>query len=242
MKFSIITPTYKRPKELIRAVQSVLDQNYPDFEMIIVNDSPDFDYSEFENKELIKDSRVKYFKNKENKGVNFSRNFALEKIDIDSDYILYLDDDDWLAEKSLTQIKKILEEEKVDWLITNRSIKNKSIVRIKKIKKNYNYFFDILIFKNIKGDTTHAIKTSLALKQKFSNVVKNGEEWIYFLKIKTPVKYVDINTTETNGYLEVGLTNLLKDKYNENTRLLWREVTNIKILAIMIYRSIKALF
>ena len=40
MKFSIITPTHQRPKELERAINSVLGQDYNNFEFIIVNDSP----------------------------------------------------------------------------------------------------------------------------------------------------------------------------------------------------------
>ena len=40
MKFSIITPTYKRADKLSRAVNSLRNQTYTDWEMIIVNDSP----------------------------------------------------------------------------------------------------------------------------------------------------------------------------------------------------------
>ena len=63
MKFSIITPTHKRAEMLIRAVTSVKNQTYTDWEMIIVNDSPtDSSYTSFT--ETINDARIRYHLNK----------------------------------------------------------------------------------------------------------------------------------------------------------------------------------
>ncbi len=246
MKFSIITPTYKRPKELIRAVQSVLDQNYLDFEMIIVNDSPDFDYSEFENGEGIKDNRIRYFKNEKNTGVNFSRNFALESISKTSDYVVFLDDDDFLAKDSLRKVNDILTFSKnkkipIAWLVTNFCIEEISQTKVRKIKKKYNYFWDILLFKNIKGDATHTISRKLAISSRFSTKIKNGEEWFYFIKLPATVIYKDINTKDSNGYLPQGLTDILKDKYKGNTKLLWKEKITLKIFLYLLLRQTKCL-
>ena len=58
MKFTIITPTYNRPDELARAVESVLGQTYQDFQMVIINDSPDYDYTSFENKYISNDKII----------------------------------------------------------------------------------------------------------------------------------------------------------------------------------------
>jgi len=40
-KVSIIIPTYKRPDLIKRAIRSILNQTYQDFEIVIIDDSPD---------------------------------------------------------------------------------------------------------------------------------------------------------------------------------------------------------
>ena len=41
MRFSIITPTYKRADTLRRAISSLLSQTHTDWEMVVINDSPE---------------------------------------------------------------------------------------------------------------------------------------------------------------------------------------------------------
>ncbi len=252
MKFSIITPTYKRPNELMRAIKSVLEQDYINWEMIIINDSPDFNYSSIENSNILKDERIKYFKNKENMGVNYSRNFALENISPDSDYIIFLDDDDYLNKDAIEKINLELKKENINWLTTNRVKENlETITNIKpkyKNKKDFSYFCDYLIFKNISGDATHIIKKDIATKYKFSEKIKNGEEWFFFIQIPFYIIYRNINSTISGGYLEGGLTDELKNKYKKNTKILWKEILNnkkylfnFKILTIILLRKIKSL-
>lgn len=212
MKFSIITPTYNRPVELKRAIESVFAQDYFDWEIIIINDSPDYDYSIFENSDLIKNSQIKYFKNPENFGVNYSRNFALGKVLDETDYIIFLDDDDLLSKNSLKDVNAYLENNKnITWLLTNRQILNKDNkdnqeiqnTKIKKIKDQYNYFWDYLIFKNISGDATHIIKKDIAIKYSFSKSIRNGEEWFFFFQLPGKIIYKDLNTTISYGYGEL---------------------------------------
>ena len=131
MKFSIITPTYKRPKLLARCIDSVISQtnnNEFDIEHIIVNDSPDYDYSEVENKYKLIDNLI-YTKNQHNKGNNYSHNVGLASVSDDTTHIILLDDDDWLAPDSLLKIYEILsdnEDNKKDigWIVANRILNN----------------------------------------------------------------------------------------------------------------------
>ncbi len=240
MKYSIITPTYKRPDLLKRCIESLLSQEHKDWEMIIVNDSPDFDYADTEKYlSYITDSRIKYFKNKENMGVNFSRNYALQNISESSDYTIFLDDDDFFFDDTLLNIENILSENKHDWLITNRAFENKRLVKIRnETRDSYEYFWDMLIFKNFSGDVTHTIKSKIAKKFKFEESVKNGEEWTYFIQLPSKIVYKNINTTNTDGYLEGGLTDKLKNKYKENTKILWGNIQNTKMFIILILRQI----
>lgn len=221
-KFSIITPTFNRPEVLKRAVDSVLDQKYPYWEMIVVNDSPEnLFYEEVENK--YKDPRIHFFKNSENKGVNFTRNFALSKVSEDSSRVIFLDDDDYLASNALTDLAKYVEkyhEEK--WIMTNRlEINGRFKTNAPKDLFHYQYANDYLIQKRIVGDATHCIEAHLAKSTNFSTCIKNGEEWIYFFDISQRSKlfYIDTNTTITEGYSTTGL-NFRKRNFFEQMSVL----------------------
>lgn len=261
MKYSIITSGYNQPELLQKCVQSVLAQSYDNFEHIIINDSPDFDYSSFTDYLVgLSDSekiKIKYSVNKKNIGNNASKEFAFTQVSSDSDYIIFLDHDDWLYPNALEEINKILagesktEKEVIQWLVTNRSVESKSLTKNNTNKNIINYFWDYLILKKFSGDATHIIKTSLAKKVAFSQNIKNGEEWYYFIQLQSNFFYFDINTTNSLGYLETGVTTLIKDKYMENTWLIWTEILSFKnvqklsifsILKIIFYLKIRTLY
>ena len=117
MRFSIITPTYKRPEKLARALLSVQAQTYQDWELIIINDSPqDPGYAEFASH--INDPRIRYKTNRLNSGVNFSRNAGLDLISADSKWVIFLDDDDYLAPDALQTFADLIDDHpSVSWFM-----------------------------------------------------------------------------------------------------------------------------
>lgn len=112
MKFSIIVPTYNRENYLFKCIDSVLDQTYDNFELIIVDDGSTDNTEKLVKK--YKDKRIKYFKN-ENHGIGYSRNFGLDKAK--GDYIFFLDSDDYLNEDMLEKVSNLIN--KNDILIFN---------------------------------------------------------------------------------------------------------------------------
>jgi glycosyltransferase involved in cell wall biosynthesis len=101
-KVSVIIPTYNRAKFLRSAIESILKQSYTDFE-IIVSDDKSTDHTEAEVRSF-KDERIKYIKNKGNKGVSATRNSAI--MASKGEYIAFLDDDDeWLSDKLQMQVE-----------------------------------------------------------------------------------------------------------------------------------------
>lgn len=239
MKFSIITATYKKPKELIRAVNSILNQDYSNFEIIIVNDSPDFDYSEFENGGGIKDNRIRYFKNEINLGNNYSKNFALDKISDDSDYILYLDDDDWLDSECLNKaVETIKENPNFSWYVSNRSFEDGTKITKNKHNKIFiSYVIDCLILKRFTGDATHIISSKYK-KIKYSTKVKLTEEWFYFSQIPEKFFYYDFNSTYQNKHTNSNMTvfyNKNKKERLKNTYKLYRELFELKYFNFFIW-------
>lgn len=213
MHFSIITPTFKRAEHLIRAVSSVQNQTYKDWEMVIVNDSPDdTKYEKFESS--INDPRIRYLKNSKNEGVNFTRNRALDSISIHSDWVIFLDDDDYLAPDALATFAELIRSKgAVSWFITNRAYKNGNpVTEFPKSDTWYSYARDYLILKRCKGDATHCIDTRKLNGIRFSQKLKQAEEWLFFyqLGLKNRFYYHDHNSTITEGYDAQGGLNFRK--------------------------------
>jgi len=98
---SIILPTHNRAHLLPRAINSVLNQTYTNFELIIVDDG-----STDDTEELVKtfnDERIVYLKNEKNLGATASRNRGINYSK--GNLIAFQDsDDEWMPEKLEKQI------------------------------------------------------------------------------------------------------------------------------------------
>jgi len=101
---SIIVPTYNTEKFIRQTIESVQNQTYTNWEMILADDASTDKTVVIIEEFAQKDSRIKLFKLPENKGNGFARNTALEKAT--GKYIAYLDADDlWFPEKLEKQIQ-----------------------------------------------------------------------------------------------------------------------------------------
>ena len=99
---SIITPSYNTAAYIADTIQSVQEQTYKNWEMIIVDDCSE-DKTEEVIKPFLKDDRIKYLKNDSNRGAAVSRNCALREAK--GHWIAFLDSDDlWDPEKLEKQI------------------------------------------------------------------------------------------------------------------------------------------
>ena len=101
---SVIIPTYNRAHLVGRAIQSVLNQTYQDFELIIIDDSSTDNTEDIIKEFQKKDERIKYIRHDKNKGGSAARNTGIKVAK--GEYIAFLDcDDEWLPEKLEKQIK-----------------------------------------------------------------------------------------------------------------------------------------
>ncbi|HER24648.1 MAG TPA: glycosyltransferase family 2 protein, partial [Candidatus Atribacteria bacterium] len=95
--------TYNRAHLIGRAIQSILNQTYQDFELIIVNDGSTDKTEDIIRKFQEHDKRIKYIKHEKNKGGSAARNTGI-KLAI-GEYIAFLDsDDEWLSNKLEKQV------------------------------------------------------------------------------------------------------------------------------------------
>lgn len=115
MFISIVVPIYNVADYLHYAIDSLMKQTYQNFEVILVNDG-----STDKSPMLCEDYANRYENihvfHKENGGLSDARNFGVSKAN--SDWIFFLDPDDYLEEYTLELIVKIHEEHHADLIST----------------------------------------------------------------------------------------------------------------------------
>lgn len=178
---SIITPTYNCAKFIGATIESVLNQTYQNFEMIIVDDA-----SKDNTEEVVKsfkDKRIKYIRLSKNSGPAVARNRAMEEAK--GKYMAFLDSDDlWKKEKLEKQINFIKKNkykiicsdyEQID----EEGNKLNKIIPCKK-KVNYN---GILLSCPV-GNSTVFYDVSKLGKFKVPNIRKRNDDalWLQILK------------------------------------------------------------
>jgi glycosyltransferase involved in cell wall biosynthesis len=179
-------------------------------------------------------------------GVNYSRNTALDYIknDKSSDYVIFLDDDDWLSDGTLIYCNNVIKNNpNKKWYVSNRAKESgESLTKNRTNKTILYYFFDYLLTKRFSGDVTHIIKSEIATRFHFSKKIKNGEEWTYFIQIPYKFFYYNHNSTFTNGYSNDGLNTSMQKTYLSNTLNLFKEIKNLKMFFILTVRLCLSLF
>ena len=175
---SIIIPYFKKKDYILDAINSILNQTYQNFEIIIVYD--DIDKSELSLIYKIQkvDNRIKVLINKKNLGAGLSRNYAIKNSN--GKYIAFLDADDiWNVEKLKKQVN-IMEQKNLSITHTSYKIldKNNNHANIR-LAKNLDY--KKLLKSCDVGLSTVMIKKDLfSKKNKFSNL-KTKEDYVLWL-------------------------------------------------------------
>lgn len=117
-KVSVLLPNYNYARYIGEAIESVLNQTYQDFELIIV-DNHSTDNTEEVVSKYLSDPRVSFTKNDRNVGMvpNFNKSISLAK----GEYIKFLLSDDILHPELLEKFVKILDENPTVGLVSSQS-------------------------------------------------------------------------------------------------------------------------
>lgn len=181
--FSIIIPAYNRAWCIERAIQSVLAQDFQDWELIIVDDGSTDDTREIVKRYLV-DSRIKYFY-KENGGVGSARNCGMRSAE--GEIIMFLDSDDEFVAGALNTIsgavtkyadKKIYSFRAIDQ--NQRQVSYADMVQGDRATD----FVDFLKQRYIKGETFLVYRRPVLLGKYFDEDVNGGEGLLLFSLIK----------------------------------------------------------
>ena len=102
-KISVIVPVYKVEKYIHRCVDSILEQSYADFELILVDDGSPENCGIICDEYAAKDDRVVVIHQK-NRGLSAARNAGIDWVfaNSDSQWITFVDSDDWVHPKYLS--------------------------------------------------------------------------------------------------------------------------------------------
>ena len=205
---SIVVPVYNAEKYLEQCLNSIQNQTYKNFEVILVNDGS-MDHSETICKEFVEvDTRFRYFL-KVNGGASSARNFGLDHVT--GDFITFIDADDWVDENHLEVLINNIKENNSDMAVSSiKKFDNVSSFEFRvysnqeKYLLNYNKLnreeFLVILPKLIHASNSYKIAVSKLFKKelvtdvRFDESIVYGEDLDFFFKIYNninSISYVD---------------------------------------------------
>ena len=253
--FSVAIAVYNKEKYIVETVESVLAQNFDDFEVVIVDDG-----STDSSRELIRqfnDKRIKIF-SQENQGASAARNYAIAKCS--GKYIALIDADDLWTPEHLPNIKElILQFPEAQLFATHYEVMytphykveaNYSIELDNKIQLINDYFAGSMVNSLIHTSSVAFTKNAFLDAGQFDINLRSGEDtdlWIRLgLKNKiafhtnvssTYRKYADNNLT--SQYLVEESSKLIgKYKEEEQSNDSLKKFMNLNRFAIAVYAKL----
>lgn len=195
--FSVVIPLYNKEQFIKNTLQSVLNQKYRDFEIIIVNDGSTDNSLEIANKSLasFKDSKII---NQENKGLSASRNIGA--FQAKGEIIAFLDADDIWHPDFLKQIYFLSEKFPKASLFGTDYLEKFSDNNILEPKKNISInlksksflvedFFEASYFQPIACQSSFAVKKTVFNDLKFDEGIDYSEDIDFYVKSNLKYKF-----------------------------------------------------
>ncbi len=178
---SVITPVYNAEKFIKETIESVINQTYKDWEMILVDDCSTDSSFEIISDYAKKYPNIKVFKNDKNSGPVDTRNFAIEKSS--GRYLAMLDSDDlWKPEKLKKQIS-FMEEKNVYFSYSGYEIINENGKLLKSYTPPLKATYKNSLLESFIGCLTVILDTEVLGKRFFKKTLMGAEDSILWLSI-----------------------------------------------------------
>ena len=103
VEISVLIPSHNVEKYIRECLDSIVNQTFKEMEIICIDDGSTDSTLDILNEYALKDSRIRVYENKENKGVGYTRNYLLSLAK--GKYIYFMDSDDYLE---LDAFEKVL--------------------------------------------------------------------------------------------------------------------------------------
>ncbi len=189
MKISVITPVYNAEKDINKCIESILNQSFKDFELILINDGSTDNSGEICDEYTEKDERVKVF-HQENKGPSAARNKGIDEMQ--GDFVTFIDADDYVEPFYLDSfishgidIKNSIVLQGYKWENDKGEVQEYTCQQRKYTESEYSELFYSTNFIQrhpfacIKLFPTHIIKNNSIY---FDEDIRFGEDFIFVLK------------------------------------------------------------
>ncbi|MGL4850549.1 MAG: glycosyltransferase family 2 protein [Clostridium sp.] len=132
-KISVITPSYNAERFIEETIKSVLNQDYENLEMIIVDDCSTDSTEKVVRRFSEQDKRVKFIKLEKNSGAAVTRNKALEIAD--GQHVAFLDSDDIWKKNKLRKQLDFMREKNIGFSFTGYELINEDGKKLDKLIK-----------------------------------------------------------------------------------------------------------
>ena len=141
-KFTVITPIYNVNEQWLRgAVESVIAQTYPNWELICINDHSSAPQIRPSLDELAtRDSRVRVIHRQTNGGVSVATNQGLAHAT--GDYIAFMDHDDYLEPHALDRFAEAVLQDQADMIYSDEAITEVDINNIRHVTSRPSFSYD----------------------------------------------------------------------------------------------------
>ena len=176
-KVSIIIPFYKNLKYLSKSINSIKDQSYKNYEIILIYDDENKNDLNIIKKKYKNLKKLKIFTNRKNFGAAKSRNIGMAKSK--GNYIAFLDADDYWKKNKLFEQIKFMKKNFIDFSFTSYKIINNKNQINHNVKKYYSY--NELLQKCDIGLSTVVMKSKLT-KIGIFPTLKTQEDYALWLK------------------------------------------------------------
>jgi glycosyltransferase involved in cell wall biosynthesis len=198
---SVIIPTYNRAHLLSRAIRSILDQTYQNFEIIVVDDrSSDNTEEALRN---IRDERIKYIRHEENRGAPAARNTGIKAAQ--GEFIAFQDsDDEWLPSKLEKQMKEFeIGPSNLGVVFSGYWLNDKNRRSRRPplyLKKTDGEIHDALLEANFVATPTAVVRRECFRKAGLFESLPRLQEWELWLRISKFYSFKHVNEPLVNVY------------------------------------------
>ena len=177
---SVIIPYFKKKKYIADTINSILQQTYKNFEIIIIYDDPEKNDLEYIKKLITLDNRIELIVNHKNFGAGISRNIGISKAN--GFFLAFIDADDLWEKTKLEEQIKFMENEKINFCHTTYKIINERNEFIA-LRKARNFFNIKELIKSCDiGLSTVLLKKEILGSNRFPDL-KTKEDFVLWLKL-----------------------------------------------------------
>ncbi len=221
--FSIIIPTYNRAYLIDKTIQSIIDQEYKNFEVIVVDDGGSDNTKEVIEK--FNDARIKYYW-KENGERGMARNYGVTKAN--GNYINFVDSDDLLYPFHLRQAAEITEKQNLSVFCFNYDVKDNNGNLLKIGKNTESPLSKTLLKGNHLSMNAIFIEKNILTGFKFNEdpFFISGEDWLLWLQlsVRYPFFFFNSITSTIVEHQERSVHGFDEQSYIYRTNLLLNEL------------------